>query len=352
MHETLWNRTTVGKAAPAGHPSVKSGQKSVGRGTGLECICKLGVSLVANISREGFRRATPQAHSRAPTKAVEVSEKTIGKGAPEGPPSRRLSDRPVDLEPDSQSDRPGVRGPISSLPRLEAPGKPGMELSETRASSFAKEGRRNCPLEAVPLAPYKKKPKDLGPIWSSSMNPGFCLSPMSLVLGHPKGRPLSFIISISKTEFLPSVVCRCLPEEGVWLFIFGFAHAISLVWMFVLSSKACSSTSGVRWFCCGTEELSTVGRKSSNFFSVIRDCTFMSFPLTRRNSIRQNMFGIRPTVPSPTVHRRILRSSKECSEIPCGGYEAPESSCGPVFMLPIYHGYGENESFHYLCKNQ
>lgn len=244
MHETLWNRTTVGKAAPAGHPSVKSGQKSVGRGTGLECICKLGVSLVANISREGFRRATPQAHSRAPTKAVEVSEKTIGKGAPEGPPSRRLSDRPVDLEPDSQSDRPGVRGPISSLPRLEAPGKPGMELSETRASSFAKEGRRNCPLEAVPLAPYKKKPKDLGPIWSSSMNPGFCLSPMSLVLGHPKGRPLSFIISISKTEFLPSVVCRCLPEEGVWLFIFGFAHAISLVWMFVLSSKACSSTSG------------------------------------------------------------------------------------------------------------
>jgi hypothetical protein len=64
------------------------------------------------------------------------------------------------------------------------------------------------------------------------------------------------------------------------------------------------------------------------------------------------MFGVRPTVPSPIVRRRTLQISKDCSEIPCVGYEAPRSSFGLVSMLPIYHGYGENNSFHYLCKLQ
>jgi hypothetical protein len=352
MHETLWNRTAVGKAAPAGHPAVKSGQKSVGSGTGLKCICKLSVSLVADISSKRFQRATPQAHPRSSSQAIQVSEESAGKVAPKGSSNCGLSDRPMDLKAHRQSDRRGVWGSISPLPHLEASGHPGMEVSETRASSIAEERRRNCPLEAVPLAPYKKRPKDLGPIWSSSMNPGSCLSPTSPVPGHPKGRPLSFITSISKTEFLPSVVSRCPLKEDVWPFISGFAHAISQGWMFGVSLRACSNTSGDQWFCCGTEEPSIGGRRSSNFFSVIRDCTFITFPLTHRNSIRQNMFGVRPTVPSPIVRRRTLQISKDCSKIPCVGYEAPRSSFGLVSMLPIYHGYGKIESFHYLCKIQ
>ena len=352
IHETLWNRTAVGKAAPAGHPAVKSGQKSVGSSTGLKCIGKLGVSLVPDIPREGFTWTSPPTHSGTSTQAVEASEEPIGKGASEGTPGRRLSDRPMDPNAGSQSDRPRVRGSISSLPRLEAPGKHGMELSETRAPSIAKGRRRNCPLEALPLASYKKKPKDLGPIWFSLMNPDFCLFPTSPVPGRPKARLPFFTIFISKTEFLRSVLSRCRRKKGVWPFIFDFAPAISTVWMSGLSLKACSNTSGVQWFCCGIEEPSTAGRKSNNFFLVIRDCTSITFPLTHRNSIRQNMFGIRLTVPSPTARRRTVRSLKECSEIQCGGYEAPQSSSGPVSMLPIYHGHRESESFHYLCKTQ
>jgi len=98
-----------------------------------------------------------------PPRLSKSREEPIGKVAPEGSPGRRLSDRPMDLEPDSQSDRPGVWGSISPLPRLEASIKPGMELSETRASSLAKGRRRDCPLEALPLAPYKKNRKTWGP---------------------------------------------------------------------------------------------------------------------------------------------------------------------------------------------
>ena len=184
------------------------------------------------------------------------------------------------------------------------------------------------------------------------MNPDFCLIPTSPTPGRSEVRPLFFTISISKTEFLPSVLSRCPRKEGVWPFFFDFAPAISLGWMSGLSSKACSNISGVQWFCCGIEGPSTGGKKSGDSSLVIPDCMFMTLPPTLQNSTLRNMFGIRPTMPSPTVHRRTLRSSKECSEIRCGGYEAPKSSCGPVSIFPICHGYGESESFHYLCKTQ
>ncbi len=351
-YETLWNRTAVGKAAPAGHPAVKSGQKSVGSGTGLKCICKLSVSLVPDIPRKGFTGATPPTHSRTSAQAVQVSEEPIGKVAPEGTPGRRLSNRPMDLKAGSQSDRPRVWGSISPLPRLEALDKPAVELPEARASGLTKGRRRNCPLEALPLAPYKKKPKDLGPIWSSSMSLGFCLFPMLPVPGRPKVRHPSFIIFISGTEFLLSVLSRCPRKGGASSFIFGFAHTISQGWMSVLSSKACSNILRVQWFCCGIGEPSTSGKKSGDSSLVIRDCMFITFPPTHRNSTPQNMFGIRPTGPFPTVHQRIWQSLKECSEIRCGGYGGPKSSSGPVSMPPIYHGYDKlNLSITYAKLN-
>ena len=352
MHETLWNRTAVGKAAPAGHPAVKSGQESVGSSTSLKCIGKLSVSLVPDIPREGFTGATPPTHSRTSTQAVEVTEESIGEGAPEGTPGRWLSDRLMDLKAGCQSDRPRVWGSISSLPRLEAPGRHRLELSETRASSLAKGRRRNCPLEALPLASYKKKPKNLGPIWYFSMNLDSCLFLTSPVPGRRKARLLFFTIFISRTESLRSMLSRCPRKEGAGPFIFDFAHAISTVWMSGLSSKVCSSISGVRWFCCGIGGRFTAVKKSNDSSWVVPDCMSMNSPPMLQSSTRRNMFGTRPIVPSPIVRLRIFRNSKECSEIQCGGYEDPKSFFGPVSMPPIYHGYDENEVFHYLCKTQ
>jgi hypothetical protein len=352
-YETLWNRTAVGKAAPAGHPAAKSGQKSVGSGTGLKRIGKFSVSLVPDIPRKGFTGATSPTHSRTPAQTIQVSEESVGEVAPEGTRGCRLSDRPMDLKAGSQSDRSRVWGSISPLPCLEALDEPGVELSETRAPCVAKGRRKNCSLEALPLATYKKKPKDLGPIWFSLMNLVFCLFPTSPVPGRPKGRPLSFIIPISRTEFLPLVLSRCPPKKGAWHFIFGFAHAILQVWMCVLSSRTCSDILGVQWFCCGTEEPFTGGKKSGDSSLVNnKDCMFISFLPMLQNLTLRNMFGIRLIVRSPTVHQRISWSLKECSEIRCDEYGDPKNFSGPVSMLPIYHGYDESETFHYLCKIQ
>ncbi len=352
LHETLRNRTAVGEAAPAGHPTAKGGQESVGSGSRGGFIGKLGISLAAYVSREGFPRARSQAHPWASSEAVNSHEESLGQASPEGSRGCRLQDRLMDVAAHSHPDPAAVWRALSPLPRVEAPGQPGMELSETGAPGIATGRRRDCPLEALPLAAYKKTRKNVGPIWSSSMNPAFCSFPMSGAPGRPKGRPPFSIISTSRTAFLPSVPLPSLPKEGVWPCTSGCAPATLPVWTSARFSKACSSISVAPWCSSGTEAPSTVEGKSSIFFRSIRGWMFtLSLP-THPNSIRQNTSGIKLITPSPTAHRRISRNSKGCCAIQSGAYDVPKNSFGPVSMLPICPGYDDHEYFHYLCKTQ
>ncbi len=349
-HETPWNRSAAGKAAPTGHPAVKSGQESVGCGTGSKRFCELSLSLVPDVPNKGLAGTVPPTHSGKTTQTLQVPKEKTGKGALKGTPNRWIPHGSMDLKTGSRGDRATVWHSLSPLPCLETSSKPGLELPETGAPGFAKGRRADRPLEALPLAPYKKTPKGLGPIWSSSMSPAFCSFPTSRAPGHPRARLLSSTISTSRTEFLPSVLWRCLRKEDAWPFISSFAHAISPAWMSGPSSKACSGIFRGLWSCCGIGELSTGVKKSSNGSLNIQDFMWNIFQPTHRNLTRLNMFGIRPIALYPTVRRRTWQSLQGCSETLCGGYEDPKTSFGPVFMLPIYHGHGE--PFHYLCKTQ
>src|SRR5487761_102757 len=340
-HETPRNRPAVGKATPTGHSTVKGGQESVGGGPRHKRVGEFGIPLVPDFPSEGFAGATTATHSWPSAQALRVSETQTGPGAPEGTPGRRLSDGSMDLTARGQGDRPAVRSSVSPLPRLETSGKPRLELPETGAPRPA-TGRGSHPtLAAGALAPYKKTPKGLGPIWFFSMKAAFCSFPMSPAPGLRKGKRPSFTISTNGTEFLPSAPLPCPRKEGGWPFISSVAPGISLAWMSGPSSETCSGIFTVRWCCCGIGELSTGGKKSSNSFLTIRDSMSRSFRPMPQNSTPRNTFGIKPTAPSPTAHRRTSRTLKEDSETRCGGYEDPQSFFGPVSMLLICHGPGE-----------
>src|SRR5487761_545482 len=316
-HETPRNRPAVGKTAPAGHATVKGGQKSVGGGPRRKRIGEFGVPLAPDLPGEGCA------------------------GAPEGTPGRRLSDGSMDLTARGQGDRPAVRSSVSPLPRLETSGKPGLELPETGAPR-PPTGRESHPtLAAGALAPYKKTPKGLGLIWFFSMKAAFCSFPMSPAPGPRKDKRPSFTISTSRTEFLPSAPLPCPPSEGGWPFISSAAPGISPAWMSELSSKTCSGIFTVQWSCCGIGERSTGGKKSSNSSLTIPDSVSKSFRPMPRNSTPQNISGIKPTAPSPIAHRRTSQTLKEDFETRCGGYGDPKGSFGLVSMLPICHGHGE-----------
>ena len=253
-YETPRNRAAAGKAAPAGDPAAKSAQESVGRGTSSKCFCEFGVPLVSGLPSQGPARPTTPTHSWTSTQALPIPEAQVGEGASEGTAGCGLSDRSLDLTAGGRGDQGAFRGGLSPLPRLEASIKPGMELSETGAPGTPKGRRINRSLEALPLAPYKKKPKDLGPIWSSWMNLAFCSFPISPAPGPRKGKHPFCTISTSSTGFLRSALWRCLLNEDAWPYISSFAPAILPAWMFEPSSKTCSGIFEGRWSFCGIGE--------------------------------------------------------------------------------------------------
>lgn len=232
LYETHRNRTTVGKAASAGNPTVKSGQKSAGSSSCSKFFRKLGVSLVSGISKKGIGRIEVPTHSRPSAQAYQVTEKQAGKGASQRSARRRLSDGSLDAQTRGKSDQPPVRHPVSSIPCVEAFGKSGVELPKARTPRPAAGRSGNCPLEAVSMAAYKKTRQNMEPIWYFSMKAAFCSSLPLGEPGLPRVKRPACITTISETGYLPSAHWRYLRKGSESLCTSDISPEISTASMF------------------------------------------------------------------------------------------------------------------------
>jgi hypothetical protein len=183
-YETPRNPTTTGKAAPTSYPVVESRKTPVGCGPLAWSLQELCLPMVSSLQKEGAPRSSPPTDSRASCQVIQSPEEEACKTAAGWAPGLRLPDRPLDIEEDRTADPQILSHPVSSQPCLAVAFRDRVELPETRAPGFAKGRRRDRLLEALPVAPYKKTPKGLGPIWSFSMSPAFCSFPTSPVPGE------------------------------------------------------------------------------------------------------------------------------------------------------------------------
>lgn len=349
-HETSRNRPATGAATPTGHPVAKGGQESVGCGACSERVREFGVPVGSDVPEKRNPGSSAPSHPGPSAQALPVTEEATGNVAPERPPGRRLSDGSVDLKACRRDDSTALGCGLSPLPRLETPGKSGVELSKTGASGPPTRRSSHCPLETVSLAPYKKTLKGLAPIWSSSMNPVSCSSPTWPAPGPQKDRRPSFTISTNKTESRRSAPWPCPPSGDNWPSISIFAPAISRGWMSGPSCTICSGIFGGPWSCCGIGERFIAAARSNSGSDAIPDCMWNRSRPMLRNSIQRNMFGTKPTVPWPTARPWTCSSLTGCSETRSDESGDRRSFSGPVSMLPIC--LGQDESFHYLCKTQ
>jgi len=349
-HETPGNPRTAGKEAPAGHPFVQSGQEPASHCTGFECFSEFSVPVASGLPGERGSGITAPTDARPSSQADQSSKKPSCPGAIKRPSGGGVSDRFMDLKPGSQSDPPTVRRSISSQPCVETPRRPWVELSEAGATSSTKRRGRDRSLEAVPLAPYKKTPTDVGPIWSSLMNRAFCSFRTLRGPGPRKGRPPFFTTFTSRIVFRPSMLWPYRRNGNVWLCTFNFELGILRAWISALSSNIWFAIFEVPLFCYGTEAPFIGGKRLKNTFLNIPASRRSISLLMRRNSIRQNMFGTKRTVRSPMVLPRTWQSSRGSSEIQPGESETPRSFFGHVSTLLICLGQGS--FFHYLCKTQ
>ena len=350
-HETPWIARGTGEAPSPSHCLAERRQdKPVGGSAYCGSLQELRFSMVPGVPEGRIQGPSFKDDPGASSQAVSERERSPSRDALVRPAGRRVSHRPLDLETGCPHHPQALWNPVSSESRLAAASRNGLELPETRAQSFTKERGRNCAVEGLPVAPYKKKPKDLGPIWSSLMNRASCSFPISVAPGLQKGRLRSSITSTNRTGFPRSMRCRFPRKRSAWPFIFGAEHAILTAWTFVLFSKSCSSISEAPWFCCGTGEPSTGVKKSNGFSLTIRGFIWNTFQPMLLNLTPQNMSGIRPTAHSPIVHPRAWLNLRQCSKTRYDGSGDHHGSFGLASMLPI--SLGEDRSFHYLCENQ
>jgi hypothetical protein len=305
-HETPWIPGGAGEAPSTGHRVAERRQ-----GHSFSCsafggsIQELRFSMVSRLPRGRVQGPSFEGDPGTASQVIMDRETRVSGAAFGGPSGRRLSDRSLDLEAGRSNHLQALSHPVSPESCVAVASGDGMELSETRAPGVTKGRQRDCPLEGLPVAAYKKRPKDVGPIWSCLMSRASCSFQTFGALGLRKGKPPSSITSTNRTGFPRSVPCRYPQSESGWLFIFGFGDGISPVWMFGLSSRGCSDISGDPWSCCGIGPPFTAERKLNSALSGIQESMWNTFRPMPPSLIRLNTFGTRLTEPCPTVLQRI-----------------------------------------------
>lgn len=351
-HETTWNSTAVGGAAPACHKAVEEGPVAVLRCPGPEFICEQRIPLVAGFSKERHERIATCPGFRTSLKADLGPEAKADAYPLAQCLGGRIRHGLVDLGADRGRDPATLRSALSSLPRLEAAAQYGLVLPEARNQGERERRGSHRALEALPVAPYKKKPNDLGPISSSSTKAASSCFPTSVGLGHPKDRRRFCAVPGTGRRFRPSRPWWCRRAVDAWRSTPGSIRRRTSIRFWRRDSWAtCSKRCEGQSYFFGMVAASTKDRPSGSSFVGIGVCTRFASRATRLSSTLRSGSGSSSKTPWPTVRPRTCATSRAAFIVRSSGFASPRSCCGPASMLPISHG-NDKPSFHYLCKGQ
>lgn len=167
-HETPRSPSPAGEAPPASHRVVAIRQTASVGSRQAGCVAEFCGPVAAGVPqvRSAWSETAPDAWT--PGTPVSRTEAATGPRPSEEPAENRLFHGPLDAEPGAPRNRGALWHPLLAPQCVEDIDPPGVELSKAGEASPRKGREGNRPLEALPLAPYKKKPKDLAPTWSSS----------------------------------------------------------------------------------------------------------------------------------------------------------------------------------------
>ncbi len=201
-YATPWKPKRAGEAATKRHRAIEKGEsKSVGRCPLAGGIQKLRLAMVSRIPRKGPQWPTPPGSSRAADKALIKTERRFGQVTTRWATGVWISDRSLDPAAGGSGNSEGIWHSISSQPRLAVAFGDGVELPKAGTPGLTAERRRDCSLEAPPLAAYKKTQQDLAPLCSFWMKVAFCSFRRSPALGLRRGRPPIVTTSINSIGF-------------------------------------------------------------------------------------------------------------------------------------------------------
>lgn len=187
-HETPWNRQAVGSSQTPRHRPAASGKDVPRRGSRREGVREFPGAVGPGLSEERAEGTAGAGHAGAALAIVDQPARTVPTPAGRGGRERRVRDRLVDTAAHGQADRQALWRPLHHRGRVEAVAdRPGLELAKARTPSHPAGRGGHRTLEEHELAPYKKTPRDVGPISRSSTKAAFCSCPTWRRPGRQEG---------------------------------------------------------------------------------------------------------------------------------------------------------------------
>lgn len=196
------------------------------------------------------------------------------------------------------------------------------------------------------MAPYKKKPKDLAPIWSSSMKAVFWWCQALPEHGLPAGRHRFFVAPAAGPRFRRFPVFASPPKGNGLRFTPSFtAIKTSGLRRWSGFCANCLGICGAMLSFFGMAADPTRGPWLKSFLKNIQNFISNGFPGMRRNSTLTSLSG--------TCSKDLWRTGLQRMSISLNafcfrnlyGCGAQRNCSGPAYMHRICHG----PSFYYLC---
>lgn len=338
-HETPWKSRAIGESPASSDNPAARGSDLPRCGREVESLVEFRCAVVSELSQKRAARH-PKSGQVGTTLLVDrSSERRSGAPPVERRHSRRTFHRSVDLKTSGPSDPREVRRPLHARRRVEtfAP-RAGMELPEAGETSLAKRRESHRPLEETDMARYKKKPRNLEPIWPSSTKAGSCSSRTSVEPGPPPAAPRSSatVIGVTKSRLLEA--SRCPPTENAWDSTCAFIPTTSPEQKSSRSCNICCATCADRWSLSGTAVEFTRGKTSKPSCNRSSDFTSIRFPVTPPNSIPSNTFGRMASGIYPTAPMKIPSNSAPICTVPFTGCAVPNGFSALVSVTRNYRG--------------
>jgi hypothetical protein len=351
MHETSRHCSAVGTPKAPGHGSAEVRQDLPIHRFDDGNIVEFGRALASVLPQAWTPRASGSTDSWPATPAIGCPEAADSEASGTRPSSSRLPNRRVDVKTDCRGNRQAVRGGVSPLSHLEIDAGSRLELPEAAEASPGAQRGGDRLLEEVRVAPYKKRPQRLGPIWSSSMKADSCSSPMLPGLGL-RGERLQICSSQGVgPSSRPSRLSASPRSESVWPCMRGSIPTRTsgpLKWP--ISFGISCATSWAQWSCSGTEGAPIKPDSFNISWTAILACTRIPSRPMRLSSTRTSLSGPSLSARWPTAFLKTwIISGISCGR-QCADSAAPSSCSGRAFTLPICRGH--DGCIHFLGKHQ
>ena len=292
FHETTRQSPEPGEASPPGGSPPEGGHAVSRRGDSRWCIAELGGTLAAIIPKRGQARTSPKALSWSNTVAERAPKGALGPASVAGPLGSWVYDQPLDLATHQRAHWPRVWHCIHHTKRLEAYACLGLELPETRQTSPGAERKGDPLLEVSDMAPHKKKPQNLEPIWASLTRVASCSCRLFPARGLRKGRPPYSSRQVHGPKSQPSLPSRFPQNANALVCIVDFIPTRIFAPSRLFSSlRTFSATCGGTLFSSGTVAYHTEPNASRTFSRGIPGSTSISCLRMHPNLIPTNLYG-------------------------------------------------------------